>query len=123
MEIRHGRMTREEGIEMVRSYDANEPSTLEGYCDFLGITKQYFYDLVAPMRDPQIWEKPNGAWRVKDSIVNRPIGEREERARVTQSNDRTLAPENRHLYFNPATPPAPSGNPVLDDRPLRFKTL
>ena len=93
MEIRHGRMTREEGIEMVRSYDANEPSTLEGYCDFLGITKQYFYDLVAPMRDPQIWEKPNGTWRAKDSVANQPIGEREERARATQSNDRTLAPE------------------------------
>ncbi len=123
MEIRHGRMTREEGIDMVRRYDANEPSTLDGYCDFLGITKQYFYDLVEPMRDPQIWEKKNGTWVTKDSVVNHAAGEREERARVTQSNDRTLAPENRHLYYNPANPPLPTGNPVLDQRPLRFKTL
>ncbi len=123
MEIRHGRMTREEGIDMVARYDANEPSTLEGYCDFLGITKQHFYDLVEPMRDPQIWKKPNGHWVAKDSVVNHPIGEREERARVTQSNDRTLAAENRHLYYNPANPPLPSGNPVLDQRPLQFKTL
>ena len=123
MEIRHGRMTREEGIDMVRRYDANEPSTLDGYCDFLGITKQYFYDLVEPMRDPQIWEKPNGRWVAKDSVVKHTIGEREERARVAQSNDRTLATQNRHLYYNPANPPLPTGNPVLDHRPLRFKTL
>ena len=123
MEIRHGRMTREEGIDMVQRYDANEPSTLEGYCDFLGISKQRFYDLVEPMRDPQVWRKSNGSWEASDSIVRQPIGEREERARVSQSNDRALAPENRHLYFNPANPPSPTGNPVLDDRPLRFKTL
>ncbi|HET8704986.1 MAG TPA: N-acetyl sugar amidotransferase, partial [Pseudomonadales bacterium] len=36
MEIRHGRMTREEGIEMVKYYDAREPSTLDMYCEFLG---------------------------------------------------------------------------------------
>ena len=123
MEIRHGRMTREEGIDMVARYDANEPMTLEGYCDFLGISKQGFYDLVAPMRDPQIWEKPNGQWRAKDSVTRQVIGAREERARVSQSNDRTLAPENRHLYYNPALPPLPTGNPPLDERPLRFKTL
>lgn len=123
MEIRHGRMTREEGIDMVARYDANEPMTLESYCDFLGISKQGFYDLVAPMRDPQIWEKPNGQWRTKDSVTRHPIGAREERARVSQSNDRTLAPQNRHLYYNPARPPLPRGNTLLDERPLRFKTL
>ena len=123
MEIRHGRMTREEGIDMVARYDANEPGTLDGYCDFLGINKQHFYDLVEPMRDEQIWEKPNGHWVAKDSVVNHPIGEREEQFRVAQSNDRTLATENRHLYYNPANPPAPTGNQVLDQRPLRFKTL
>ena len=123
MEIRHGRMTREEGIDMVRRYDANEPTTLDGYCEFLGITKQRFYDLVEPMRDPQVWEKKDGAWVATDSVVKQPIGERQERARVAQSNDRTLAPQNHHLYYNPANPPRPTGNPALDQRPLRFKTL
>jgi len=42
MEIRHGRMSREEGMEMVRQYDANEPSSLGYYCDFLGISKDRF---------------------------------------------------------------------------------
>jgi len=123
MEIRHGRMTREQGIDIVRRYDANEPTTLDGYCEFLGISKQRFYDLVEPMRDPQIWQKKNGAWAATDSVVKQPIGAREERARVAQSNDRTLAPQNHHLYYNPANPPQPTGNPALDHRPLRFKTL
>jgi N-acetyl sugar amidotransferase len=123
MEIRHGRMTREEGIDMVRRYDANEPSTLETYCDFLGMKKQDFYDLVEPMRDAQIWEKPNGHWVAKDSVIHHAIGEREERHRVEQSNDRTLAPENRRLYYNPANPPLPSGDPRLDEPSLMFKVM
>src|SRR3546814_10038090 len=71
-------------------YDANEPTTLDAYCDFLGITKRYFYDLVEPMRDPQIWEKSNGAWVARDSVVRHAIGEREERARVEPANDRKI---------------------------------
>lgn len=123
MEIRHGRMTREEGIEMVKRYDAREPSTLPMYCDFLGISVQDFYDLVGPMRDEAIWEKANGEWKAKDSIDRHVPGEREEAARVSQSNDRTFAPENRHLYFNPDSPPEPSGDPALDVRPAHFKVL
>src|SRR3546814_21116742 len=83
---------------MVRRYDANEPTTLDAYCDFLGITKRYFYDLVEPMRDPPIWEKSNGAWVAKDSVVRHAIGEREERARVEPANDRPLAPPKRPPY-------------------------
>src|SRR3546814_19194892 len=33
LEIRHGRLSREEGIEMVRRYDANEQTTLDDSCD------------------------------------------------------------------------------------------
>ena len=123
MEIRHGRMTREEGIEMVRRYDAREPSSLAHYCAFLGITVEEFYELVEPMRDSRIWERPAGAWRPKDSVALHPIGPREEAARVPQSNDRALDARNRHLYFNPDHPPMPSGDPALDGKPAGFKVL
>ena len=63
MEIRHGRMSREEGMEMVRQYDANEPSSLDYYCDFLGISKGRFYALVDNQRDPRIWRRgAGGTW-------------------------------------------------------------
>jgi len=57
MEIRHGRITRDEGLALIREYDAVEPNTLELYCDFLGIDKEDFYRIVEPMRDTSIWEK------------------------------------------------------------------
>ena len=46
MEIRHGRMTREEGLDMVRRYDHVEPSTLRTYCDFLDTSVDDFYKLL-----------------------------------------------------------------------------
>lgn len=123
MEIRHGRMTREEGIEMVERYDAREPRTLPMYCDFLGISVDDFYKIVEPMRDPDIWEKNGAGWQPKDSVVDHEIGEREEKARVPQSNDRALAEANRQLYYNPDNPPEKRGDPVMDEFPERFVVI
>lgn len=121
MEIRHGRMTREEGIAMVQRYDANEPRSLSYYCDFLGISKAAFYEMVEPMRDPLIWEKVNGKWQVKDAVDRHEIGPREEAARVKQVEPRTLGPENRHMYYNPENPPEKSGIPAFDEPSLEPK--
>ncbi|MBI3529697.1 MAG: N-acetyl sugar amidotransferase [Betaproteobacteria bacterium] len=122
MEIRHGRMTREEGIEMVRRYDANEPSSLGYYCNFFGIEERHFYDLVEPMRDPSIWARDKqGEWVPLDAADRHNIGPEEESARQKLSPDRALSEVNRHLYFNPVNPPLPSGISALDERPDTFK--
>ena len=123
VEIRHGRMTREEGQALVKQYDATEPSTLEFYCDFLGITKNQFYDFVEPMRDQQIWAKQNGSWQPNDAVWKHAITEREENARVVQSNDRTFGEANRALYFNDDNPPLPRGELALDERSPKFKVI
>lgn len=126
MEIRHGRMTREEGVEMVARYDANEPSTLYEYCEFLGISKDQFYKLIEPMRDERIWKKePSGAWRVQDSVDLHPASEDVEKARVTLApeNERTFSEENRRLYFNPENPPKKTGEPDIDRPSLTFKVM
>lgn len=123
IEIRHGRMSREEGIEMVKRYDAREPSTLRHYCEFLSITVEDFYKLVEPMRDPEIWAKRNGTWTPKDSVDRHEIGPREKAARVPQSNDRALDPKNQHLYFNPDRPPELTGEVARDAKPLKFQVL
>jgi N-acetyl sugar amidotransferase len=123
MEIRHGRMSREEGIEMVRRYDAREPSTLANYCDFLGITKSRFYEIVEPMRDSKIWKKANGDWKSRDSVVLHPIRQQEEAARVDPSEDRTLAPHNQDLFYNPANPPQNKGDNDLDVPSPTFRVI
>ena len=123
MEIRHGRMTREEGIEAVRHYDAREPSSLQYYCEFLGITRGQFYDLVEAMRDAKLWKKAGAEWQATDAVWKHEIGAAENAHRAKQSGDRTFADANRHLYFNPRKPPAKTGDPAMDIAPKRFKVL
>jgi N-acetyl sugar amidotransferase len=93
-EIRHGRMTRRQGINMVHKYDSVEPSTLEEYCDFLGITSADFYSVV-PERQPIVGELPPSD------------GER-----LPQSEERTF--EFTTLYYDPGNPPPKSGDERLD---------
>lgn len=121
--IRHGRMTREEGIEMVKEYDSTEPSTLQTYLDFLEISKEEFYGLVESQRDPDIWRKVNGEWRMKDSVSNHTSGDMVERARIKQGEDRTFSEKNRQLYYNEKCPPVKRGETWSDNKNLRFKIL
>lgn len=124
MEIRHGRMAREEGIAMVKRYDAREPSSLAYYCEFLGITKGQFYALVDSQRDPAIWKQgADGTWVAQDSADRHLIDASYDALRVTQVEDRTLAPHNRHLYFNLANPPIPYGVDALDKQSKQFRVL
>jgi N-acetyl sugar amidotransferase len=123
MEIRHGRMTREEGMEAVRHYDAREPSSLEYYCEFMGIRRGQFYDLVENMRDPKIWRKAGSEWQATDAVWKQEVGKAEHEQRPKLVADRTYADANRHLYFNPKNPPDKTGNPAMDIKPTRFQPL
>jgi N-acetyl sugar amidotransferase len=123
MEIRHGRMTREEGIEMVKRYDPVEPSSLQTYLDFLGITKDEFYRIIDPMRDENIWRKNNGTWYRKDTIANYVRTDAIEAARVKQAEDRTFSEKNRNLYYNDKLPPLKKGDDRVDVRKLQFRIL
>jgi hypothetical protein len=111
-------------MEMVRYYDAPEPTTLQNYCDFLGFSKQEFYALVDRQRDPALWQRnAGGEWEAMDAVFKHAVTEREEKQRVAQSADRTFAAQNRHLYFNHQNPPLPSGDPALGIKSLKFRVL
>ena len=70
-EIRLRRMTREEGIEMVRRYQGRFPQDLALFLEWAGLTEREFFDCVDAKRDQRIWERDDdGRWHLKDSIVN-----------------------------------------------------
>jgi len=123
MEIRHGRMTREEGIEMVKKYDRNEPTSLKVYLEFLELTKEEFYQLVEPMRDLNIWRRENGEWVLKDGVENHLVTQFTQSSKVKQSNERTFSDFNRNLYYNDLNPPVPRGDRRCDEQNLFFKIL
>ena len=68
-DIRAGKMTREEGIEMVRRYDQVKPRRdLERWLDYVGMTEEEFDGVADTFRDPRVWVRDDaGEWH-KDSI-------------------------------------------------------
>jgi hypothetical protein len=70
-EIRHGRMSREEGIDMVMKYDHVRPSDMDLFLEHTGLSESQFLEIIEPMRDLDVWEKkPDGTWQLKDNIGN-----------------------------------------------------
>lgn len=70
-EIRLKRLTREEGIERVRAYQSfDRPADEKLLLDWLGMSASEFYGQIDHFRDPKVWEKQGGSWRLKDSILN-----------------------------------------------------
>jgi N-acetyl sugar amidotransferase len=68
-DIRFGRMTREEGIEMVRKYDALRPDDLDMFLKFVDMTEEEFVACVDTMRSPIAWKKnEQGAWEMPDNV-------------------------------------------------------
>lgn len=97
-EIRHGRMTREEGIEMVKRYDHVRPSDLDLYLAFAGMTEEEFESAIEFLRDPQIWKKRGGKWAVKDSIANHVNDEGVDAVRLPQVEDRAPISPSKQPY-------------------------
>lgn len=63
-EIRHGRMTREEGMDLVRKHEAAPLQHLDKFCQWLGVDRLGLQFMLDEHRNPQFWteEKP-GRWR------------------------------------------------------------
>jgi N-acetyl sugar amidotransferase len=90
-DIRHGRMTREEGIAAVMKHDPVRPSDLDLWLDFTGFTEKEFLDAIEPLRDPQIWAKDDdGTWYTMDNVGNHANDPGVDEVRVEQIDDREI---------------------------------
>lgn len=68
-EIRHGRMTREQGIAMVMRHDHVRPRDMDIFLRVNNLSEQDLLAMVESMRDKSIWQKDeNGQWQQKDCI-------------------------------------------------------
>lgn len=69
IEIRAGRMTRDEGIEMVKHYDGVFPEKyLDDYLRFYDMTKDEFWEVVDSFRSPDIWSMVDGVWKLNFEV-------------------------------------------------------
>jgi N-acetyl sugar amidotransferase len=62
-DIRHGYMTRDEGIEMVRKYDHVRSSDLQIWLDYVDRKEEWFDAIANGFRDSRVWRQDdNGEW-------------------------------------------------------------
>jgi hypothetical protein len=68
-EMRYRDMPRAKAIELVERYDGNcSEANIESFCDFLEISKEYFWEVVDGFVNKDLFEKVNGKWKPKFKI-------------------------------------------------------
>lgn len=73
-EIRNGKITRSEGVHLVRKYDQEFPAKYyEDFLDYVGMTDSEFWETVDRFRSPHLWEKSGNGWQLRH-VVEDPAG-------------------------------------------------
>lgn len=68
-EIRDGKITREEGIALVKRYDGEFPRKhFEEFLDYCSISEEEFHEVIDSWRSDHLWKKENGEWKVRHAV-------------------------------------------------------
>ena len=71
LEIRHGRLTRAEAVEIVRERgDPTPHEDIGNFCAFVGITPGHFFEVIEKFRNLDVWVRRGGIWRIEDFLVS-----------------------------------------------------
>jgi hypothetical protein len=70
LEIRNGRMTREEAIGILRKRGDETPhGDIENFCAFTGISRATFFEIIEQFRTPAIWSRRNSKWQIEGFLI------------------------------------------------------
>lgn len=70
-EIRLRRMTREQGMDMVKKYTNNSPQHLPLFLNWIGITENSFHYLIDQHRNKEIWKRnEDWEWELKPDVFS-----------------------------------------------------
>jgi hypothetical protein len=68
-EIRDGKISRDEGIHLVKKYDGEFPSRyFKETLEYLSITEDEYWRVINSWRSPHLWEEVNGEWGLINKI-------------------------------------------------------
>ena len=68
-EIRTGKITREEGVSLVRQFDSEFPSKyFEEFCQYIDLSDKEFSEVIDRNRSPHLWEKVGHEWSLRKSV-------------------------------------------------------
>ncbi|MGE0268300.1 MAG: N-acetyl sugar amidotransferase [Candidatus Omnitrophota bacterium] len=70
LEIRNGRLTRQQAIEIIRERGDETPKAdIQKFCGFAGISCESFFGIIEKFRNGDIWHKVNNQWVIKDFLI------------------------------------------------------
>ncbi len=70
-DIRLKRLTREQGLDLIRQYLPVKPKALDQFLMWVGLTEEEFYLSINKFRDSRVWEKNESQeWVLKESALN-----------------------------------------------------
>ncbi len=70
LEIRNGRMTREEAVDVIRRRGDETPhAAIQAFCEYVGFTTETFFAIAERFRNPEVWKKVGGAWTIPDFLI------------------------------------------------------
>lgn len=68
-EIRNGKITREEGVALVKRYDHEFPHKyFREILDYMDIAEERFWQLVNAARSPHLWCMEDGDWKLRHAV-------------------------------------------------------
>lgn len=68
-EIRNGKITREEGVALVRRYDAEFPAKyFKEILAYMDISEERFWEVINNARSPHLWKKEDGGWKLLHQV-------------------------------------------------------
>ena len=68
-EIRNNKITREEGVQLVRKFDQEFPNKyFKDFLEYISISESEFHDILDQFRSPHLWEKIDGEWVLKHAV-------------------------------------------------------
>lgn len=68
-EIRNNKITREEGVALVRRYDTEFPKTyFKEFLEYLDITEDSFHQILDKFRSPHLWSNDGGEWKLRHTV-------------------------------------------------------
>jgi len=70
IDVRAGRLTREEGVELVKKHDGRFPEQyLEEFLEYFEMTEEQFWGVIDHFANTEVLEKVDGRWRLKPAMV------------------------------------------------------
>jgi N-acetyl sugar amidotransferase len=68
-EIRNGKITREEGVSLVKKFDGEFPEKyFKEFLEYVNLRENRFMEIIEEFRTPHLWDRQNDGWHLRHPV-------------------------------------------------------